>query len=132
MKITRRQPRAEVPAVAMGDIAFNLLIFFVILARPPEQNWEPAQAARVESSGSSIVSVVLDKEKKLYLNGEPIGVGQLKDAIDKLLTNVPAGRRTVLLKIHKESQAMTFEPILEAVSQAGGEVVHVLEQEQPR
>lgn len=116
----------------MGDIAFNLLIFFVILAKPPEQNWEPAQAARVESSGTSIVSVALDKDKKLYLNGEPIGVGQLKDAIDKLLTNVPAGRRAVLLKIHKESQAMTFEPILEAVSQAGGEIVHVLEQEQAK
>jgi len=35
----------------------------------------------------------------------------------------------VLLKIHKDTLASTFEPIMEAVSQAGGDVVHVLEEE---
>jgi len=30
MKIARRPFRVEIPSVAMGDIAFNLLIFFVI------------------------------------------------------------------------------------------------------
>ncbi len=33
MKIKRRTSQATVPSMAMGDIAFNLLIFFVILAR---------------------------------------------------------------------------------------------------
>ena len=30
MKIPRKKSRADVPSMAMGDIAFNLLIFFVI------------------------------------------------------------------------------------------------------
>ena len=33
MKLTRRKTRAEVPSMAMGDIAFNLLIFFAAPGR---------------------------------------------------------------------------------------------------
>ena len=33
MKINRRKLRVEVPTVAMGDIAFNLLIFFLVATR---------------------------------------------------------------------------------------------------
>ena len=33
MKVATRKFKVEVPSVAMGDIAFNLLVFFVILAR---------------------------------------------------------------------------------------------------
>ena len=38
----------------MGDIAFNLLIFFVILARAQDDShlqWEPAKAEEVQSAG---------------------------------------------------------------------------------
>ena len=45
MKIRRKMIPAEVPSMAMGDIAFNLLIFFVILARANDDsflNWQPA------------------------------------------------------------------------------------------
>ena len=45
MKIARKRLKAEVPSVAMGDIAFNLLMFFVILARAQDDShlkWEPA------------------------------------------------------------------------------------------
>jgi len=33
MKLPRKSFEAEVPSMAMGDIAFLLLIFFVLLAR---------------------------------------------------------------------------------------------------
>ena len=50
MKIKRRAIRADVPSMAMGDIAFNLLIFFVILARAQDDShlqWTPAAARRI-------------------------------------------------------------------------------------
>jgi biopolymer transport protein ExbD len=49
--------------------------------------------------------------------------------IQELLGNEEQGKRTVLLKIHKDTQAAIFEPIIEAVSQAGGDLVHVLAEE---
>ena len=132
MKLKRRAPKAEVPSMAMGDIAFNLLVFFVILARAQDDShlqWTPANTPEVESAGVSKVSIVVDNKNDLYVNGKQVGESQLAGDVERLLKNVPQGERTVLLKIHSETTALRFEPIIEAVSQAGGELVHVLEKE---
>lgn len=121
--------------MAMGDIAFNLLIFFVILARVQDDShldWKPAQAGNLESSGATKVSVLVDSENKLYLNGQQIGIAQLASGTEKLLDDAPPGERTVLLKVHRETTALRFEPILEAISKAGGDLFHVVEDEKRR
>jgi hypothetical protein len=33
----------------------------------------------------------------------------------------------VLLKVHQEAVALRFEPVIEAVSEAGGDLVHIVE-----
>lgn len=116
--------------MAMGDIAFNLLIFFVILARAQDDShlqWTPAQVSNLESAGHSMVSVVIDSENDLYLNGQQIGVANLSSRIEDTLKGVPAGERTVLVKVHRETVAQRFEPVIEAISEAGGELVHIVE-----
>ncbi|MDX1943827.1 MAG: biopolymer transporter ExbD [Pirellulaceae bacterium] len=131
MKIARKQMKADVPSVAMGDIAFNLLIFFVILARAQDDShlqWQPARAEHLEAAESK-VGVVIDNQNKLYVNGREIGVSQLAGEIEKALGDLPFGQRTVLLKVHKDATALYYEPVIEAVSEAGGDLLHVLEEE---
>jgi len=133
MKIARKTYKVEVPSVAMGDIAFNLLIFFVILAKAQDDthlNWTPAETTKIESAGASRVSVLIDNNSKLYLNGQQIGISQLAGEVKQLLGDSPAGDRTVLMKVHRDAQAMLFEPVIEAVSEAGGDLVHILEKQQ--
>ena len=133
MKIARRTLKVEVPTVAMGDIVFNLLIFFFILARANDDShlkWLPAEAPKIENIGNRKASITVDIDNKVYLNGRQVGIRDLQSGLESALGNAPAGERIVLLKIHKETLAATFEPIMEAVSEAGGEVVHVLQQEQ--
>jgi len=116
----------------MGDIAFNILIFFVILARANDDSylkWRPARSDEVEAAGYSKVSVLIDTENRLYLNGHQVGVASLADQIQELLGNAPVGQRTVMLKVDSEAQALHYEPVIEAISQAGGDLVHVLEQQ---
>jgi biopolymer transport protein ExbD len=135
MKITRKRMKVEVPNVAMGDIAFNLLIFFVILARAQDDShlkWEAAASPNVEAAEHAKASVLVDVDNKLYLNGRNVGESSLAKEIEKLLGDAPSGQRTVLLKIHRDTQAQRFEPIIEAVSEAGGELVHVLEEKRER
>jgi biopolymer transport protein ExbD len=130
MKIARRQFKVEVPTVAMGDIAFNLLIFFVILAKTQDDShlqWTAAKTNVVDAAKKARVSIVVDKDNKLYLNGREIDEQRIGKAVDDLLGDAPAGERTVLLKIHHQSQALRFEPILHAVGEAGGEVIHILQ-----
>lgn len=131
MKITRKQTSATVPSMAMGDIAFNLLIFFVILAKASDDShlqWDPASASEVTAAGASKVSVVIDVDNKYYVNGKQVGISQIAPAIDGILGDAPIEDRVVLLKVHQEATANHFEPVIEAVSEAGGKIVHVLEE----
>ena len=121
MKIPRRTLKADVPAVAMGDIAFNLLIFFVILARAQDDShvkWQPASAAKLERTSNSKVSVAISNENKLYLNGQELGQAQLANRVSELLGDSPSGERTVLFKVHKDATAMYYEPVIESISEA--------------
>lgn len=134
MKLSRRQLRADIPSVAMGDIAFNLLVFFVILARSQDDShlkWQPAVTPKIEAVGQPRASVTIDREHKLFLNGQPVGESQLADSLQRILGDSPAGERKVFLKIHHEATALRFEPVIEAVSEAGGELVHVLQEQAP-
>ena len=131
MKISRRPLAATVPSMAMGDIAFNLLIFFVILAKATDDShlqWDPADTADVTSAGAAKVSIVIAAESKYYLNGQQVGIAQLAPQIEQVLGNATGDDRRVLLKVHRTATANHFEPIIEAVSEAGGTIMHVLEE----
>ena len=70
--------------MAMGDIAFLLLIFFVILAKAQDDShlrWEPAADEELEQAKNYKASVVIDVKNKTYLNGRPIAQAQLEGAI---------------------------------------------------
>ena len=123
MKISRKLVQADVPSVAMGDIAFLLLIFFVILSRAEDDShlkWEPANLPKVENLGNAMVSVVIDTENKVYVNGAHVGMGELAGRIEERLAGYPVGDRKVRLKVHDRATAQYFEPVIEAISQAGG------------
>jgi biopolymer transport protein ExbD len=131
MKIRRRTMVAGTPAVAMADIAFNLVLFFIMMAKTQDDShlkWSPAATAKVQSAANSKVSVVVDAERKLYFNGQQIGISQLKELVEQQLKDAPVGKRAVLLKIDKHTPAQVFEPVVESVSQAGGELMHILEE----
>ena len=74
-------------------------------------------------------SVLIDSDEKLYLNGQPIGESNLEMKIEELLGNSPPGDRTVLLKVHRDATALRFEPVIESISNAGGELVHIVEED---
>jgi biopolymer transport protein ExbD len=131
MRAKRRPIEIQPPFVSLADVAFNLVLFFVILAKVKDDRqieWTPAQAAGAKTVGKPKASIVIDRDKKIYVNGVEIGVRDLAASLEKDLANVPPGERLVLLKIDKDAPAATFEPVFEAVSQAGGEMAHVLKE----
>ena len=134
MKLPRKKLTASVPSFAMGDIGFLLLIFFVILARAQADShvrWQPAKLKEVEMVASPLASVTIDTGFKNYLDGKEISTDALPAALSQILGDTPSGKRYVFLKVHKEAKAIHFEPIIAAISEAGGDLVHILEPEQP-
>jgi biopolymer transport protein ExbD len=132
MKVQRRRARAGMPFVPIADIIFNLILFFIILAKSDDTSqlkWTPANSSGLESIPNARWTVTVDKDGFTYLNGDRVGTAEIAPRLEAGLGSIPAGKRFVLLQIHKDTQASLFEPIIEAVSQAGGDLVHVLEQE---
>lgn len=133
MKLQRQKFEASIPSVAMGDIAFLLLIFFVILARAQDDShlrWEPAVADDLEQVSNPVASVGIDADGKYFLNGSELSVDTLGESLAAVLGGLPAGKRLVMFKVDRSTPAEVFEPAIEAVSEAGGELVHILEPEQ--
>ena len=119
----------------MADIAFLLLIFFVILARVQDDShiqWEPARIAELDQAKNSKASVAIDADNITYLNGREIGVANLAASLSEILGDAEAGHRMVLLKVHKDATATYFDPVIEAISEAGGDLLHVLEDERKK
>jgi biopolymer transport protein ExbD len=130
MKIQRKKLTASIPSFAMGDIGFLLLIFFVILARAQDDShvqWQPANLKEVEMVASPLASVTIDTGFKTYLDGKQISNDELASSLASLLGDSPAGQRYVFLKIHREAKATHFEPVIAAISEAGGDLIHILE-----
>ena len=130
MILRRKKLEASVPSMAMGDIAFLLLIFIVLLARARDDShlvWQPAIGTELVKPASQKASVVIDKQNITYLNGRPTLPENLAAELASLLGDLPSGNRTVLFKVHKDVIAKFFEPAIEAVSEAGGELHHVLD-----
>ncbi len=134
MKFKRRNLEIVPPFVGMADIVFNLVLFFLILAKMQDESqikWEPAHGAGAKPVVKARVSLTVDIDNKVYLNGKQVGLMNLTSLVASELGDTPPGERTVLLKIHKDTLAATFEDLIAKVSEAGGEMVHVIEDEQP-
>ncbi len=132
MKLPRKKLTASVPAFAMGDIGFLLLIFFVILARAQDDShiqWEPARMDDVKMAASPLATVTIDAGFKTYLDGKEIAPQEIAGRLTEILGDSPAGQRNVFLKVHKQSKATHFEPLIAAISEAGGDLIHILEPE---
>ena len=132
MKISRRPLAANVPSMAMGDIAFNLLIFFVILAKATDDShlqWDPAETIDVTRAGAG-KGQCGDRRRQQVLPERttswhcPTGTANR----GQILGSTTGDDRRVLLKVHRDATANHFEPIIEAVSEAGGTLMHVLEE----
>jgi biopolymer transport protein ExbD len=134
VKFKRRRLDVIPPYVSMADIAFNLVLFFLMLAKTQDDShieWQPASDPRTKQIANAKVSIMVDGKGGVYLNGQRVSTREpqaLGDLIAKELGELPPGERTVLLKVDKNTLASTFEPIMEAVGIAGGDAVHVLEQ----
>jgi biopolymer transport protein ExbD len=130
MKIQRKKLTASIPSSAMGDIAFLLLIFFVILARAQDDShvqWQPAELRDVKMGAAPLATVTIDTGFKTYLDGKEIAPAALAGALSGILGDAPAGQRNVFLKVHREATAKHFEPVIAAISEAGGDLFHILE-----
>jgi len=122
MRIQRQKRRTAllVPLASMGDIAFLLIIFFVLVSdiKEAEIDSTPPQSPDIQViEDRPPLSVIVDKGGKAYLHGEQVAVAALEGAVKQELEGTR--KKVVLVKIHHELKQEQFGPVFMALSKAG-------------
>lgn len=111
----------------MGDIAFLLIIFFLVCSEAVKDNSnlpvEPPTSEYVEKTKAKVVAyVAVDANGEIHFNGSRVDSAKdVEWGVRALLTNtVSDDQRHVQLKCDKTQPKEVFQPVLKAIAEAGG------------
>jgi biopolymer transport protein ExbD len=121
----------------MGDIAFLLIIFFIVcsnFAREVGIRIQPPRSADIDLVGEGRITVLIDEDGVIYLNGQKAGSPQ---AVEASVSELVEGKgtpkeRMVVFKCDRDVDKAVFEPVLDAIARAGGTIVAVGEEGRQR
>lgn len=125
MKLRRKKLLIEPPSVATSDIAFNLIVFFLVCASVQPDTGKSQVLPRVEEKPekqkqSQNVEVSI-AQTTLIVNGEPLPVDQLTRKISALLAGKPRPEdRVVIVKSDKETPYQRWIHVTGLIEDAGG------------
>jgi len=132
----RRRAKILIPVASMGDIAFLLIIFFMVcsnFAREAGIQYVPPTAAGLGKLKQSPIAVAIDTEGAIYLNGALVSdADQVKVGLQALYEKHPgAAQSPVLFRCDRNVDKEVFEPVLDAIAAAGGLIAAFGEQAGP-
>lgn len=128
MKRSQRKKRRQVsvPVASMGDIAFLLIIFFMVCSemvkeKTPELTLPDSEHVDVIEDQIA-ARVAVDETGKVFLDGRAVGDAEsVKFALEQVLEKTVSDKqRHVQFKCHDNLARDEFEPILKAIAEAGG------------
>ena len=135
-----RKPRRvspTVPLASMGDIAFLLTIFFILtsnFAKDDTRNITPPSARELAQLENQNVSVSIDADGGIFFNGRPVGSAATVEAgvAGFLAGKKDAKDRMVVFRCDQGVDKKVFEPVLAAISKAGGVIAAVGDASAPK
>jgi len=138
MKQLQRNTRRTVPVpiASMGDIAFLLIIFFLVCSEVAKDKTNlqvtlPLSEYVKKTEARVAARVAIDETGQIFLDG--VAVNNAKDVefgIQARLANTVADdQRHVQFKCDAALPKATFEPVLQAIAEAGGIIDAVGEKE---
>jgi biopolymer transport protein ExbD len=138
MKPSRKKKRKPIPVpiASMGDIAFLLIIFFLVCSEAINDNSnapvELPTSAYVEKTKARIVArVTVDDTGQIYFEGSLVdNAKDVEWGVRALLTKtVSDDERHVQFKCDKSQPKEVYQPVLQAIAEAGGIIEAVGEPE---
>ena len=123
---SKKRTMPYVPVASMGDIAFLLIIFFMLTSNFMKQaniELEQPESPDVEDIEKAYVTVSLDQEGQLWVDGREQEPQVLAAELEVLLRNIDEKR--VHVKIDKAIGKEKFMPVLEALSEVGAKMYFI-------
>lgn len=128
----RRKPQRKkrkpipVPIASMGDIAFLLIIFFMVAseaAKNPNIALTPPLSEFVKTNEATLAArISIDEAGQLYFDGVLVdGPKDIEWGVRAVINDATSDdQRRVLFSCHESLPKETFEPVLKAIAEAGG------------
>lgn len=122
----RRKKRMSliVPTSSMGDIAFLLIIFFMLAStfmKSANVQLESATSSAIESQEPSVIEVIIDSNADVWMDGVQTTATEVgavcKQRADELKES------PVHLKVDRNLLRKDYMPIIEAISEAGVKMI---------
>lgn len=135
MKIRRQSKMlVEPPSTATGDIAFNLIVFFLVCASvQPDTGKEQSipSSETVEQEDKQEHVEVRIRRQVIVLNGDPIPLEQLPSMLIRKLPGkaAPDDQRIVVVSYDNDAPWEKYVKVSEIIDQAGGIVALQTEEE---
>jgi len=86
----RSKAQADIPGASLADMAFLLLIFFMVSTRFPRDrerpiDWAVAESAkRIDAKQKDILNVWLQRDGTLYVNDQRLEMDEVSDVVAPL------------------------------------------------
>lgn len=129
MRRSRKKKRKPIalPIASMGDIAFLLIIFFLVCSEVSKDNGKlkvalPTSEHVTKTTVDVVARVVVDDKGDIYFDGSRVdNAKDVEWGVRALLTNtVTDDQRHVQFRCDKSQPREVFEPVLQAIASAGG------------
>jgi biopolymer transport protein ExbD len=134
LRLKRRRMLVEPPAAASSDIAFNLIVFFLVCASNTPHTGHPqaiprSEQQQKEKSAARNVEVSIAPTRVL-VNADPVDVRQLAGKISGLLAGkTSTSDRVVLVRSNGDTSYERWIEITRQIERGGGIVTLQLEEE---
>ncbi|MFW6132387.1 MAG: ExbD/TolR family protein [Planctomycetota bacterium] len=121
----RRRLSVVVPIATIGDIAFLLIIFFVLVSNFREQNIELEQpdAPDIEQLEAAGMTVSIDETGQVWFGGARCAAEALETRVGDRLEG--RADKTVMLQVDRELAQHQYGPVVLALSRAGATIAMV-------
>ena len=112
----------NVPVASMGDIAFLLIIFFVLCSQFQQVTVNPPKSLdSVELNEKPRISVEIDADGNLFFQQRPASPSDVEWGVRAMLEKAKNDReKLVLFRCDESVTRDKFEPVLEAIAKGGG------------
>ena len=131
-----RKNQVRIPVASMGDIAFLLLIFFVLcsnFAQNVAVQLKPPRAAGIEELQQTSIAVAISDDGTIFLRNSKVPDAEAVEwGVASLLKDKKSpAERVVMFKCDQGISREQFEPVLEAIAKGGGLIAAVGEVRPP-
>lgn len=125
MKRRKKNRVFNVPTASMGDIAFLLIIFFMVCSKFSQDvaiKLKPPLAPGLSELAAAAVTISIDEQSHIWIQDKEIpDVEAVEWGVRGMIKDKQGVKgRTVMFRCHKSVGKEVFEPVLEAIAKGGG------------